>query len=326
MAKSRSTEAKLSRLKAMAQEAPTQENLAELRGALGDKSNLVAAAAAEIVGERSLAEFAPDLIAAFDRFLEEPEETDKQCRAKSAVIAALNKIGHLHPEVLLRAIRYVQLEPAWGGSEDTAATLRGNAAFGLVHIGHPDVLLMLADLLADSQKIARIAAAQALGATRSPAAIPLLRFKVRAGDDELDVIAECFTALLEADPKHSISFVAGFLDAPVEPIAEAAALALGESRQPDALEVLQSRCASDSRGPMQEVLLLAISMTRLPAALEFLLEVLAGQDGRAASAALSALAVHRHNEPLKERVAAIVAKKNTAELAERFTRKFNSKV
>jgi HEAT repeat protein len=325
MAKSRSTEAKLSRLKALAQEAPAQENLAELRGALGDKSNLVVAAAAEIIGVQSLADFAPDLIAAYDRFLVEPEETDKQCRAKSAVIAALNKIGYLHPEIFLRAVRYVQLERAWGGPEDTAASLRGNAAFGLVRIGHPDVLLLLADLLADSEKMARIAAAQALGATRSPAAIPLLRFKVRTGDDEPDVIAECFTSLLEAGPKHSISFVASFLDPVNEPLGQAAALALGESRRPEALEALRGHWAGADRGPIQEVLLLAISMTRLPAALEFLLAILAGQDERAASAALSALVIHRHNEPLKERVAAVIVKKNVAALTEKFTKKFNPK-
>src|SRR5262249_23044707 len=149
--------------------------------------SLIVSAAAEIVGERLLAGLAPDLIAALDRFYVDGPETDKLCRAKIAIVEALNKIGHEDAQLLLRAVHYVQLEPAWGGPEDRAAKLRGSAAFGLVRIGYPDVLLVLADLLADPQKLARMAAAQALGATRAPAAIPLLRYKARIGDEEPDV-------------------------------------------------------------------------------------------------------------------------------------------
>jgi hypothetical protein len=67
--------------------------------------------------------------------------------------------------------------------------------------------------------------------------------------------------------------------------------------------------------------LLAIAITRLPAGVDFLLEVLAAEDADAASAALTALAIHRHNPAVRERVATTVGRKGN-ELKERFDREF----
>ncbi|HLW65668.1 MAG TPA: HEAT repeat domain-containing protein [Gemmataceae bacterium] len=324
MAKARKIDDKLARIKNLGRDPLTKEQLAELLAALEDKSNLVVAAAAEVIGERNLVAFAKELIAAYDRFLIEPAETDKLCRAKLAIIDALNKIGYDQPDIFLRAIRYMQIEPRWGGGEDTAAGLRSSAAFGLVRLGHADLLYLLADLLADPEKIARKAAAQALGAIGAQAATPLLRYKARIGDEEPDVIAECFAALLSASPKVSVSFIAEFLTDANEPVAEAAALALGESRRADAFECLQTQLRK-TLGPSRETILLAISITRLPAAIDFLLEILAGDNQAAALAALNALAIHRHNETVNQRVAAIVTKKQVPSLLERFGKKFKTK-
>src|SRR5262249_42913102 len=159
-------------------------------------SNFVAAEAAVIVGKSKLVELVLDLEAAFDRFMIDPEETDKTCRAKIAVVEALNQLDFERPDIFLRAIRHVQYEPVWGGRRHTAAPLRAAAAFGLVRLNHRDILTLLADLLADPEKVARIAAVQSLEATGSVAAVPLLRFKARVGDEEPEVTAECFTALL----------------------------------------------------------------------------------------------------------------------------------
>jgi hypothetical protein len=63
-------------------------------------------------------------------------------------------------------------------------------------------------------------------------------------------------------------------------------------------------------------------MLRLPAAFDLLVEVVAGQHQGVALAALSALAIHRHNESLKERIAGAVAKKGDAALQARFEQKF----
>ena len=127
---------------------------------LGDRSNLIVADAAEIVGERTLADLAPHLVAAFDRFMVDPEETDKLCRAKIAIVEALNKIEFDEEAVFLKGIRHVQMEPRWGGEEDSAGPLRASAAFGLVRINYHDVVLLLTDLLTDGDKIARSNAAR----------------------------------------------------------------------------------------------------------------------------------------------------------------------
>ena len=325
MAKARSVEAKLSRLQALRHEPAVSEHLAELRHALLDRSNLVVAEAAEIVGNRLLSDFALDLVAAFDRFLIDPVETDKLCRAKIAIVEALNKIEYDKEDVFLRGIRHVQKEPRWGGEEDSAGHLRGNAAFGLVRINHRDVVLLLADLLADEEKVARSAAVQALGASGAPAAIPLLRFKARTGDKEPEVTAACLAALMNAAPGESLAFVAQFLHFPIPAIQEGAAFALGESRRTDALDILKAYWPNVPRGSLQEVILLAISMTRLPSALDFLLEVLSADTQAPVLAVLTALAIHRHNESLKERIAAIVARKGDAALQKSFSKKFQAK-
>ena len=77
--------------------------------------------------------------------------------------SAVRRIEYDDDTIFLSGIRHVQKELRFGGSDDTAASLRGSAAFGLVRIKHPDVMLLLADLLADQEKASRIAAVQALG-------------------------------------------------------------------------------------------------------------------------------------------------------------------
>ena len=324
MAKARGVEARLDRLRRLRTEVLGPEQRAELRQALLDKSNLVAAEAAEIAGARMATDLAPDLVAAFGRFMSDPEETDKRCAAKIAIVEALNKLEYDRADVYLTGIRHVQMEPRWGGSDDTAAPLRVNAAFGLVRINYPDVVLMLADLLADSENTARAGAAQALGASGSRAAIPLLRFKAKLGDDDPAVIAECLTALMTAAPEESLPFVAGFLDDASEAIQEGAAFALAESRRADALEILKKHWPEARHSSLREALLLAISMTRLPAALDFLLEIISEGDQAAALAAVSALAIHRHNEAVKERIVSAIGKKKDPALLDRFKKKFES--
>ncbi|HVK10442.1 MAG TPA: HEAT repeat domain-containing protein, partial [Gemmataceae bacterium] len=234
MAKARRVDAKLQRLRLLRDEPATPGVVAELREFLADKSNLVVAEAAELAGKHGITTLAPDLAAAFARFLVDAAETDMLCRAKIAITDALNRMEADEEETYRAGLRHVQREAAWGGPEDTAGPLRGAAAFALVRMNPRDLLILLADLLADPEKEARSAAAKALGVLGTQAAIPLLRFKAKAGDKEPEVVVDCLTALMQAAPGESLPFVAGFLTAKVE-IAEGAALALGESRRPDAL-------------------------------------------------------------------------------------------
>jgi HEAT repeat protein len=325
MAKARGVEAKLARLRLLHDEAITPGFLDELHQALAVSSNLVVADAATIVGERALPELAQDLEAAFDRLMIEPEEHDKGCRGKIAIIEALNQLEHSQPRVFLAGINHFQ-EPIWGApGQDRAGPLRANCAFGLVRLNYPDVLLRLVELLTDSDKVARAGAARALGGTGSLAAIPLLRFKARTGDPEVEVTAECFSALLTLAPAESVPFVAEFLHDRSEPLQEAAALGLGESRRAEAFAALKDFWPQARHGSVQEAVLLGIAMLRLPATVDFLLDVLKDQDQSAARAALSALAIHRHNPGIKERIAAIVTAKGDPSLQQRFEKKFAEK-
>src|ERR1700716_1926629 len=90
MARERSLEAKLAKLRALRGEALSPPVLQALRKGLADSSGLVVAEAAEVAGD--FAGLAADLVAAFDRLLDRPPKSDPRCRAKIAILEALNKM------------------------------------------------------------------------------------------------------------------------------------------------------------------------------------------------------------------------------------------
>jgi HEAT repeat protein len=321
MAKARSLEGKLAHLRLLRSAPPSPQRVEELRTALGDASNFLVAEAAEIVGESRLCDLAPDLAAAFDRFLDNPVKRDPVCRAKNAIAEALNKLEFSDEDFFWRGARYVQLEPIWGGSKDTAAPLRVACAFGLVRTRASGLLTFLVDFLCDAEKPARIGAARALAYSETDAAYHVLRLKARLGDPEAEVVSECFNALVSLKPEEGVSFVAEFLDSHDEAVREAAILALGDSRRREAFEFLKSfwEKAADSR--VQEIVLMAFSLLRLPPAVDFLLALVAAENQAVAKAALSALALHRYDERLRERAAA-VAKTSGAALLAHFEKSF----
>jgi hypothetical protein len=135
MPKQRSTEAKLAHLRQLRADLPAPTALQELRNTLGDASSLVVAEAAALVGEGPYADFTKDLLTAYERFLEDPEKNDKQWRAKIAIIEALNKLEFDDEDFFLRHVHYVQLEPVWGGSTDTAVPVRVAAEMNRIRQG-----------------------------------------------------------------------------------------------------------------------------------------------------------------------------------------------
>ncbi|HEX3315636.1 MAG TPA: hypothetical protein VHR72_12125, partial [Gemmataceae bacterium] len=290
---------------------------AELRTSLTDKSNLVVAEAAKIVGDQKIAELTADMVAAFDRLMVDPEESDPRCRAKIALAEALNQVEYDQSDVFLQGLTHWQ-ESGRPGDDDPAAPLRGISAFGLTRINHCGIAILLSDLLHDRAVAPRVAAAQSLGETRSAAALPLLRYKARLGDASPEVVEACLTGLMVAAPHDSLPFVAGFLKGPY---VEAAALALAESRLPEALALLVEHWPAARGEDHAETLLLAIAMTRLPASVDFLIDLLA-KDKKAAPSILSALSIHRHNDAIRDRIAAVVAQHQDAAIAKRFEAKF----
>ena len=322
MATRPSLDDKLAALRKLRGQALTTEQEADLRKSLGDRSNLVVAAAAEIVGENALVALARDLEAAFARFLVNPVKDDKLCRAKIAVVQALDKMEHQRPDVFETAVAYVQQEPVWGGSEDTAVPLRAAALIALARIDGSSSLPRLVDAMIDPAKDVRIAAAQAMGYVGTEAAGLLLRLKARIGDGDPEVLSECLSGLLTVNPGENLALVSEFL-VPGDPArCEAAALALGKSRLPDALDRLQAcwpRCLSSD---LRRQVLLAIAMMRLPAAIDHLLELVASDSEKDAIAALSALKIHNYDSRLRERLGAVVRKTGSRTLQAQFDRDF----
>jgi HEAT repeat protein len=325
MAKARSSEAKLAKLRALRGAPSSPEVLKELRTALGDASNLVVAEAAAMASEGHYAELVPEMLAAFDRFLDEPEETDKRCRAKIAIAEALNQLEFSEEDFLWRGARFVQFEPVWGGEQDTAAPLRVACAFSLVRIHAHGVMPYLVDLICDPEKIARVGAAQALAYSETDAAGLLLRLKARLGDEEPEVVSECFNGLLKVTPQEGLAFVAEFLNSPDQAVQEAAILALGDSRRREAFEILKDFWEKRVPARLQETVLMALALLRLPMANDFLLALVTGESEAIARMALAALAVHRYDARLRERIAAAVSTSGRAALRGYFEERFRVK-
>jgi len=250
----------------------------------------------------------------------DPEESDKQCRAKIEIVDALNRFEYAESDLFLRGVTHRQ-NPRFGEpGQDAAGALRAYCAFGLARIGHPGVVLLLTELLLDSDNTARAGAARALGATGSLAAVPLLRYKVRSGDRLVDVIGECFTSLLTLSVEESLPFVAEYLQARDSDLQGTAVFALAETRRPEAFVVLRDYWP-EAPADLRESLLVALAMFRMPAANHFLIGLIAGKDP-SACAALSALAIHRDNPTITASITAAVQANGAESVHEWFNKKF----
>jgi HEAT repeat protein len=309
-------EQKRSRLNEARQHPGSDRSLAILRKGLEDRVSMVVAKAAELSSELGALSLAPELIRAFRRFLAEPTR-DKGCLAKIAIVEALTRLEHSDPEVFLEGIGHVQREPVWGGTEDTASWLRGLCAMGLAASEHPRVLAPLVDVLGDREKLARLGAVRALGARGDPQGALLLRLKLLDGDPESEVISECFRALLALEPPaEGTAFVGRFLESADQATAEAAALALGESRLPQAFDLLKRGWEQASDKSFRRVLLAAIALLRIEPATDFLVCRIADDFIETARGAISALGPFLYGDELRERVSKAVADTGNASLQE----------
>lgn len=273
-----------------------------LRQALAGRSNLLAARAAEIAGEWALEALRDDLAHAFARFLPDATRRDPTCAAKHAIAEALVRLEHRDETLFLTGLRFVQLEPVYGGREDTAARLRAICAAGLVGMDYPGVLLELAALLADPEADARVGAVRAIARATEPGGLPLLWYKLLIGDEATDVLYECFAAVLLLEPARAAPHVAGYVRRANPSIAEAAALALGESRLPEALPLLRAAWEESDEPAVRRVILLALAVLRRDEATDFLLGVLANGTAHEAHDALAALELYRRDDVVWSKV------------------------
>lgn len=305
MAKSRKLAeilAQIAELRAELQEDPTSaQAIDELRQMLKSKFSVAVAQVSKLVSDHEITPLIPDLVAAFDRFFIKPVDIDPNCHAKAGIADALYRLGHSDAAVFLKGIRHVQLEPIWGGKVDTAPKLRSSCAMGLVRMNYANVLTELADLLADPEIAARIAAAKAIAYNQDPNGIPLLRLRIQVGD-EPPVLSECFAALLQLAPEQSLDFVASFLDAPQPQTQELVALLLGETRLPKTFEILRQWWERTPEASLRRTGLLAIATLRQDQPLEFLLLLIGTGTRKDAQDAIAALSIYREEHTLWQRV------------------------
>jgi len=322
MARAHALEAVLEELARARSDPSSPASLALLRSTLGGKSGHAAAAAARIVGDFELVDLVPDLVASFERLLVQPLRSDAGCAGKAAIADALYRIGAAEIDVYLKGIRHVQLEPVWGGKADTATELRGTCALALVRVHHPDYLVEIADLLADREIPVRKMAAQALAYSENAAAVPLLRLKALVGDDDPQVLGEVLTALLSLAPHPSLAFVERFLDRDDVAIAEAAALALGASRRPEALALLSGFWERTIDVALRRAALLAVAMLKHDEAIDYLLGHVRDSAPLHAREAIRALAVYRHDPRRRAQVDAVVRERDEGTLRSAFSEAF----
>jgi len=299
----------------------------ELHRFLTDKNGYLAGDAAAVAARLELRDLVPDMEAAFLRLVAGGAAADKGCHGKRHLLEALLALDADAREAYRAGVRCVQREPAFGGAVDTAAPVRALSAQALVNADDPTALAEIAPLLADPEPLVRAEAANALGRSGLDVAGPVLHLKALAGDTEPDVLQRTYGALLRIDPRRYLPVVTTALapedtspknpeppKPPAEEIAEAAALALGESRLPEAFAILKKALDGEACAPRS--VLMAIALLRSDEALALLFGVLEdGPEGQAA-AALAALALHRHDEKIVARARRAVEERGSRRLHE----------
>ncbi|HEX9186544.1 MAG TPA: hypothetical protein VGB87_05720 [Vicinamibacteria bacterium] len=289
MARRRPLEETLLALRRVRARPDEEDSRRELRRVLQEEGSHAVARAAALAGELGVESLVPDLAAAFPRFFDDLPRADPGCSAKTAIVEALRRLACEDVALYRRGAGHVQREPVFGGRVDTAVDLRGASALALAEHGGAGVLVDLAHLLADPEPPVRVSAARAVAVQGCEAGIPLLHLKALAGDEEPRVVSECLLALLRLDGPAQVRFVASFLQKGSE-AAEAAAVALGESRLAEAFLVLRDWRDEAARLGLGRVALLAMASSRRDEAVDLLLSLAREAEPPVARDALEALA------------------------------------
>lgn len=322
MAKSDPIERSLDRLGEVQHAGGSETSMVEVRQFLHNRSNLVVAKAAKVVRQLQITELVPDLVAAFNKLMTDAPRFDKRCAATTEIVNALYELNCEEPGPYLTGLKHVQMEASFGPPVDEAAKLRGVSAQGLVRTRHPDALAEVTPLLVDREPAARIGAVRALAANGGEAGILLLRLKALMGDVEPTVLGECFAGLLEASPAKSVPFVAKHIDSEDGDVAQAAMLALGESRLPAAFELLREKWSRTAGISEKKILLASMAASKLDDAIAFLVSLVDTESLPTALAVVEALSIYSRNERVRESVSDAVRARRNETLTDRFNRDF----
>jgi len=281
----RGFDAELAQLESL-RSAPPDETLAPIRKALANRNAFLVSKAAKLAAAHNHQALIPDLVAAFDRFLDDPGKNDPQCWARESIAQTLATFEYQEPEIFLTGMKCFQA----GYSGDAATALRGICALALVQcrgLSTQSVLIHLLPLFADPQIPVRVNAARAVEQIGNDAAALLLRLRAELASDSPEVLGACYSGVLRLEGPSAISWAAKFLpqgrDEPDEAAAEAA-FAIAETRSEAAFTLLQSTYKRTRDPDFRGTLLTAIALTRQDAAIEFLFTLIADGDRTAREA------------------------------------------
>jgi HEAT repeat protein len=318
MAKSsKQFETKLARIAQIKRTHPSTAE-AELRVFLRDPNPAsLMALAVEAAAELRLHKLAPDLIALFQRMRAEGKDDPGYTLARK-IVEALTAFETPAKDLYLLAFRTREAAP-W----DRAAGLRIAAAHALSQVHYQEAVQLLVEGMIDPVPEVQAAVLRALGSIVSEATTVLLTYKLLAGDPNLDVLGACMDSLVRRDVERTIPLVSRYLRSDEDGVVQAAALALGESREPSALEPLMQAFRPHSAPRVRQTVLVAIALLREGAGVEFLLNVLKREKEAIACEAIVALAAVRHMPTIEARVRTIVAARSAVRLTEALATRFD---
>ena len=322
MTKRAGTEDALEQVRELKSAGMSDAGLTALKKFLQHRSNNVVAKACDLVSEWRAESLIPEVESAFHRLLKNPVKSDPGCSAKLSAVKCLAEFEHPYPDLFLEGAHHVQMEPAWGPPVDTAAGLRGASGYGLAVIRYPDAYLEHAALIMDPEPETRRIAIETLSSLASDQSELLLRMKVLATDPEPDILASAFQALMTLSPQRSFDFVSAYVQDEDLPVAEGAALALGESKLPEAFERLREVWDISISETHRQMLALPIALLRSDEAFKLLLPQLESSRQQTAVAVLMALAIYAGDESKATAIAKAIETRGGRELSNIYEQHF----
>ncbi|HTF67793.1 MAG TPA: hypothetical protein VK638_34455 [Edaphobacter sp.] len=258
----------------------------ELAKALNLRNNVLVAKAAVVTLHHRLTALAPNLAAAFPRFLENSAKSDPQCWAKNALAKSLAAFEYQEAELFLAGMRHIQLEPVWGGSADTAGTLRGTCALALIQcreLNSHRVLAHLTPLFADKELSVRVNVVRAVEQVGTDSAALLLRLRAELASDVPELLGACYSGVLAIEGVTAIPWAAQFLPLEDDAAAEAA-MAIAQTHTSEAFQLLSTVFAKARDPWFRSAVLSAMALTRQQEATDWLLDLIANEQRHSADA------------------------------------------
>ncbi len=304
-------EQKLAQIAELRKGEPTPAAIKTLESILSKNEGAAVARAADLIVAWGLFDQQANLAQAFKRLLEGGAEADPQCWGKVALVRALQALGWHDPEVYLLGCRCVQMEPVWGGQEDSAPSLRALSALALVNcpgISYDHIMDELVRLLADPAWNVRAGAAQAVANLGHPHGAPLLKLRILLCDPEPRVIGACLDGLLHLTRTEAVAFIRELLGADDPAIRLEAVCSLAASNLPEAVNAATVWWDKLGDPRSRKAVIAALASSPLPEALEFVLSLLSKANRPDATAALAAVGPRLREPDLRERALQTIAR------------------